>query len=417
MKFLRIFATLIIVLSPLYILRSFIILPVNNFYLPYTFLEVLLVCFFICFFIFFSYKRLNITALRTRFDLAILLLLVSAFTSVFVSYDFWGGLGILKAYFIEPIIFFYCLVFLAKKSNNGFILNGFILAGLWLSILAVIQRLTGQFSLAPIELAQGRVSGVYNSANALAMFLCPIIIITLTKFFNQKTSKKIMWLAVFLLFVSVIVMTRSRGGMVALVLSLSTYIYILLIIKFKILKKMLYVIPVALLLGLVFFMHQLYLNYNFFPIDWGKPYTSGDTIQIRYFLWAGTINLLKDHPINGAGLNGFKTLYTNQYRLPLYQEQFQYPHNLFLTFWAETGLYGLFSFLLIVVSAIGAVIRRLRSSKNAFLLAGYIAIISYWLIHGVVDVPYFKNDLSLEFWAVLALIQATLYNGDVKNSG
>jgi hypothetical protein len=30
------------------------------------------------------------------------------------------------------------------------------------------------------------------------------------------------------------------------------------------------------------------------------------------------------------------------------------------------------------------------------------------IVHGLVDVPYFKNDLSLEFWTLLALSWAGL---------
>ena len=33
----------------------------------------------------------------------------------------------------------------------------------------------------------------------------------------------------------------------------------------------------------------------------------------------------------------------------------------------------------------------------------YVAILAQMIIHGLVDVPYFKNDLALVFWVILAL--------------
>ena len=36
--------------------------------------------------------------------------------------------------------------------------------------------------------------------------------------------------------------------------------------------------------------------------------------------------------------------------------------------------------------------------------AGFVAIV----VHGIFDTPYFKNDLSLEFWILAALEMAAL---------
>jgi hypothetical protein len=37
------------------------------------------------------------------------------------------------------------------------------------------------------------------------------------------------------------------------------------------------------------------------------------------------------------------------------------------------------------------------------------------LLHGFVDVPYFKNDLALEFWLILWLSSQKAGNREVKN--
>lgn len=391
-------SSLAIILAPLYIIRM-------EWVLPTTLLELLVILAILTNVTQFIKDGLPLKKLRTHFDTRLVLFLATALLATFVSSDFVGGLGILKAYFVEPALFFYCLVFQARKRGNNFITFSLILAGTWLSILGILQKVTGSFTLAPYETAQGRISAVYNSANSLALFLGPITILCLGEVVRIKGRMKLLWLMLFILFTLVLVWTRSRGGMIAQLGALAIFAYTALALANRLIRKFWFVLPTIFLILVASFLYLFYLNYNFLPIKNGKPYTQGDTLQIRYFIWAGTVNMLRDHPIFGAGLNGFKTLYTNQYRLPQFQEEFQYPHNLLLTFWAETGLLGLFAFLSILVGALGLIIRTLRRTPQPIFGATLIAVIFYWMIHGVVDVPYFKNDLSLEFWTILALVE------------
>ena len=187
--------------------------------------------------------------------------------------------------------------------------------------------------------------------------------------------------------------------------ALSVFTFAVVTLKYKIVRKYWLIAPTVVGVCLLSFFIYMYNNYDFFRVDYSKPYTEGDTLQIRYFIWAGTVNMLKDHFVFGAGLNGFKTLYSNQYRPVQYQEQFQYPHNILLTFWTEMGILGLFSFLLILVNLYSILIRNLIKSHSSVLGAALLGVLSYWMLHGMVDVPYFKNDLSLEFWVIAALIE------------
>ncbi len=391
--------SLVLTLSPLYVLRFRLLLPT-------TFLEILLLLAVFATAIEFIKDGASFSRLKTKFDFFILIFLIAAFLSNLITPDFLGGLGILKAYFIEPVLFFYSLLYTSRKYENSYILKSLIASGVWLSVLATVQKFTGGFSLAPYELIQGRVPALYNSANSLALYLCPITLITLGFFTREKVgSRKIMYFAFFLFFMLIVIWTRSRGGLVALLGGMVIFTYTLLALKNKFLRKIWFVIPGLCLFAVLSFFYFFYQNYNFLPLHDGRPYTQGDTLQIRYFIWVGTINMLRDHPILGAGLDGFKALYSRQYKLPQFQEEFQYPHNLILTFWTELGIFGLFVFLLIITESISLLLRKITKSKNPILGASLIAVFSYMLLHGVVDVPYFKNDLSVQFWAILAVIQ------------
>lgn len=405
MKYLSYFLTFTIACSPLYIIRSFFVVPIINLYVPVTWLEILILVSVAITGVVFLLSKYSISAFKTRFDVFILLFFLSACLAVYTSFDFIGGLGILKAYFIEPILFFYCLVFVSRTQGIRFILFGLLGAGIWLIGLSLFQKFFGIFIFAPVEYQQDRITAVYNSANSLALFLSPLAILVFSGFFKKKMILKYSSLILFAIFLLVIFYTRSRGGLFALTGAMSVFTYAVLTVKIKFLRRVWYVVPAVVLGGLILFFVVFYQNYNFFPIDYNKPYTQGDTLQIRYFIWAGTVNLLKDHFVSGAGLNGFKTLYSNQYRPIQYQEQFQYPHNILLTVWSELGIFGLFSFLLLVVTLYSVLIRQVTKSADPVFGAALIAVLSYWMLHGMVDVPYFKNDLSLEFWVVVALIE------------
>jgi putative inorganic carbon (hco3(-)) transporter len=129
----------------------------------------------------------------------------------------------------------------------------------------------------------------------------------------------------------------------------------------------------------------------------------GDTLQIRYAIWVSTVEMLLEKPILGLGLNGFASTYLD-YRLIDYPEPFQYPHNFLLTLWTELGLFGFVIFLLIFYKAFKLNYLSF-SHKKSLLAVGLISGISYMIIHGFVDVPYFKNDLSFMFWLLLAITQ------------
>jgi O-antigen ligase len=69
-----------------------------------------------------------------------------------------------------------------------------------------------------------------------------------------------------------------------------------------------------------------------------------------------------------------------------------------LNFWSEIGLFGLLAFLGIIVWFYKIGIRNREYGISIILMAAMTAL----LVHGLVDVPYFKNDLSVLFWILVA---------------
>jgi len=165
----KLFLFLIILLAPLYVVR-FHIGPY-----PSTLLEVLVGLTVGAWVV----ERKGIKGVK-GINAPIILFLVAAAISVIVSPDKRGALGIFKAYFVEPVLVYLVIKDVIKSQEDWWLVfRALALSGLWVALLAVIQRLTGWLTITPHEAALGRAHAVYNTANAVGLYLGPIIMLLL----------------------------------------------------------------------------------------------------------------------------------------------------------------------------------------------------------------------------------------------
>jgi O-antigen ligase len=121
-----------------------------------------------------------------------------------------------------------------------------------------------------------------------------------------------------------------------------------------------------------------------------------------------TLRMLRDHPLFGVGISGFAAGIA-PYWNPQHQDRFIYPHNLLLNFWVETGILGVIAFGWLMIQAFRVTWRGWREDREwGPLHLGVLLALIGVIVHGLVDVPYWKNDLSFEFWVLLALSWAGL---------
>lgn len=147
-----------------------------------------------------------------------------------------------------------------------------------------------------------------------------------------------------------------------------------------------------------------FLRTKLFLKDW-----SG---KVRRGIWTETNGMLKDYWLLGAGLAGYKEVFP-KYHTREYVEVFQYPHSILLNFWTETGSAGVASFLALLGMFFYFALLLLRRSRllprsdDAYaicaLALALVTSMTTMLLHGLVDVPYFKNDLAMQFWLLFAL--------------
>ncbi len=148
------------------------------------------------------------------------------------------------------------------------------------------------------------------------------------------------------------------------------------------------------------------------------PFYGEKSASSRVELWQDGLRAVKESPVLGLGLTGFANSY-GQLNTDPTLDTHNFPHNIFLNFWVETGLLGLISFIWLISIYIYRGLHRAVSppSQGEVPAAGggggwsddktIKLSISLFLIalltQGLIDNPYFKNDLALVFWVILAL--------------
>ncbi|OGY26860.1 MAG: hypothetical protein A2Z11_01645 [Candidatus Woykebacteria bacterium RBG_16_43_9] len=413
MKLIQSLAAITLISLPLYVVRcrdfSWCSAPT-----PFTLLEVFILVTFFSWLIWRVYSVRNkiistqklFEGLRGPFFWPLVIFLGIGTLSMFVSSDLRSAAGIWKAYFVEPALLFIVVLDISViRKSIAWALYSLLFSGFWVSSLAIWQSITKIDPFASESIISNRVTGVFDNPNALSLYLGPVSIIGLgfvfkiirdKQSFNKKLLKLTLLIVGLLTFLFAIYLSKSRGAGIGLAASLVFFVGLILYTKLSVnLKKLgrrIFYLTVSVLLAFLAFG---FLNIDrFVPAKAPKPL---NTAYTRLCIWQATNRMLDDKFVMGAGLSGFPLVYP-QYAT-CERHPFQYPHNIFLNFWVEMGVVGLLAFLWITYIYSKALSKHL----NNFLAIGLLSTLAYIFVHGLVDVPYFKNDLSSQFWVLLAI--------------
>lgn len=403
--------------------------------IPTTFLELtLLITFAVWFFKdkpWQKYRKKNWKNNKQPYpySLEITGILIAAWIGLAIAGFDNSALGIFKAYFLEPIIIYLVIINRGQGSERKFIWP-LAISAITISLVAVFQQITGLFIFNDFWalISQRRVTSVFAYPNAVGLYLAPIIFLSfgLLSSYARKTKlltaiKKIFLILVILSALAAIVFARSEGALIAIIGSS----FIIAILANKHSRRI--------ALGLMIIVIVSASLYS--PV--GKYVEKKATLmdlsgQIRRQQWIETIDMLSQgRLLSGAGLNNYQSAVTPyhqegifvknddpefqrhvvwnaEYRASVWQpvEIYLYPHNIFLNFWTEITLFGALLFMWLIGRYYYDAILLLKSlgREKRNLVLGLIGAMSAIFIHGLVDVPYFKNDLAIIFWLIIALI-------------
>jgi putative inorganic carbon (HCO3(-)) transporter len=113
--------------------------------------------------------------------------------------------------------------------------------------------------------------------------------------------------------------------------------------------------------------------------------------------------MIKSNPFFGIGPGNFQNKYLEyqKYFPPYLEWAVPQPHNLFLAFWLEAGVIGLIGFIWLLVLFFRDNKKAIENNRLYGTL--YLAIILYFLFHGLIDTTYWRNDMAILFWMVVAI--------------
>lgn len=323
------------------------------------------------------------------------LFLIAACVSTYVSPTHARALGELTAYFIQPAITFLFAGYILRDEKQKTHFAGFLL---WyvaaLSVYGIFQYVT-RVGLPSAWWGNAnepkRGISVFAYPNAFALFITPILAYALPLLFGARRVPALRgWLYKLLFGIGVLglLVTLSRGGWLGLVAAVVVFAAV------SMSKNVWKGLGVIALIGIIVFLATPNLRYRV-----ELPFKGEKSTVSRFSLWHTGEKMIKADPILGKGLNGFATDFT-AYNTDPNLAPLDYPHNIFLNFWVETGILGLFSFLALCVSVVWLGWKQYRKG-SVYGLAAILFLVALF-VHGLADAPYFKNDLALVFWIAIA---------------
>jgi putative inorganic carbon (HCO3(-)) transporter len=387
----------ILAFLPLYQIRFHIIVP-------FSLLEIEILILALVNLVKWAIKKQRIVFPHKLISYLIVAFLIIAVLTIIYSPNLKKAAGYGKAYFIEPVLLAFLAFNLVRSKKDLLLLVKSLCGGVfWISLWAISQKFLGGgvFSLETWgEPKIWRATGPFPHPNFLGLYLGPIIPLCLGLFLEENSKKKrFFWLICFFLGFIALILARSEGAILAT--SIASIFFLLFISKTT--RKIIICFLIVFLISFSF--NFLGLKDKIIP----KITLEDLSGQLRLNIWQGAVKMLEDSPILGVGLGGYEKM------APLYQERYYntngelvsvethpYPHNLFLAFYLELGFFGFLFFCLILGLFFSHSFVLLKKQKDFLILGAVFSMITI-LIHGLVDTPYFKNDLSVLFWIIFSL--------------
>lgn len=333
---------------------------------------------------------------------------------------------------IEPLaLFLLVLAIIGKKGPPAVVkLADFLVAGgVMVALVGIFQALFPQQAASTSDLITAsqtgcaiategviRICSVYSHPDNLGLFLGRVIPLAacLPLFYNQANwriwrnpSWRVKLYALALLpLLATLILSFSRGAWLGVGAALLGMFIAVGSRRWLIAYGGLLVLGVA---ALPFIKIERITNLFIF----------GGSSSTRLYLWQSAIDIIKDHPLTGIGLDQFLYVYNPQYVNPLaWTERFtSHPHNLMLDFWLRLGILGplLIGWLLILFykTALSKPLRKPvipGKLDNQFNLRRALALGLFgsmldFLVHGLVDNSFFVIDLAIIFCLSCAMLE------------
>lgn len=319
---------------------------------------------------------------RTPYDIPLAAWVLSGFLAACLSVEPLQGLGLWRAFFLEPVMAFYLLTAITREETNGkqSILYGAIGAVIVTAGLSIMRLMEG----GAISY-DDRFIGFFQSANYLALLMVPMALLIVAW---PGRLLRLLRVVTAVGAVGLTMASNSRGGALALFAGLGV-IALLRLSKTKLL-----------VIGGLSAIAVLAAAWSG---DGPLRHSEGQVVDARAVIWREAITTISEKPFLGNGPGGFQAVFVervkgNETETLYVAPQAQSAHNLWLTAWTDWGLPALLSLLAVLAVFMLTVIRDVSPYR-----AVAIAMMTAIIVHGVFDTSILKNDLAVVFAVALSL--------------
>ncbi len=276
-----------------------------------------------------------------------------------------------------------------KESQLDTILLSLFVSTTFVSAIALSYAILGIFTY------DSRLKAFYESPNHLAMYIMPGVFLGTYFFIKAKKEdlldKSLLYSILTVFIIITLTLTKSAGAMIAVLFSLPLAFFFIRSGLFR------YTARLILLFGFTFLLSLSLFSAT--QITYLSHVPERSSLASRFMIWQSATKILLDNPLYGIGPGNFQAKYLayQKYFPPYLEWAVPEPHNLYLAFWLQTGLLGFIGFILLVLLVLKSLAFKTKQ-KNALLAWTLLGIFVALLMHGLIDTPYWKNDLAFVFW-------------------
>jgi len=339
--------------------------------------------------------------------------------AMFLSALFSSAHIISAKHFVFKTVEYVLLFFIAAEIADLRVLRNVLIAMLFAACLTGIDGIQQFFTHFDFlrhrnQVIVWRINGPFTTPNDFSNYLATLLpLAAVFSFinFNKKWIRPALRVLSVILFVC-LVLAATRSAWVAVSASL------LLALLFG---------QIRLFLAGVLLILFVFLTFPFLPAEVRYRAThffyfhEAGAYFHRKVLWDMGVNMLAQKPIFGQGLGTF--MYNFEKFQPAYYPsnwEISYAHNCFLQIAAETGMFGLLSFMAMVSMLFYTCFRRIWSMVKgnlSYTVCGLLLGICAYLVASFFDTCLYSLSLATLFWMMMGLTVAALkLSGNNENN-
>ncbi|MEZ0369894.1 MAG: O-antigen ligase family protein [Candidatus Sericytochromatia bacterium] len=262
-----------------------------------------------------------------------------------------------------------------------------------------------------------RVYSFLGNPNLLAGYLLPTMSLTAFFYFGNLGWRKFVLLGAFALQLPCLYFTYCRGAWIALVLGGAVAFVCCLLIFWHIFAKnavfrgLLFGGVILGAIGAVaFVMRSPELQERIRSLVSGGQHSSNN---FRINVWHSSLDIIKGYALTGIGLGSKTFIKVYSYYMATGFKALS-TYNVLLEVWLEMGLFGLISFVAMLLAHFGrclwGIVQEIDYSARLFLAAALTAITGL-MVHGMVDTVFYRPPIQILFWYLLAIITVVTQDG------